>query len=77
MVRYRPYSRALLDYLAASGMRFGITLDSLWFNMHGRFVSVIRLSKKSWEIYYMSHTYRFYNQSELIAWIEKQRKCGE
>lgn len=72
----KPYSPRLVDYLYNSGMRFGFTLDSLWFNMHGRFVSVIRLSKKSWEICYMSHVYRFYNQSEMIEWIENQRKYG-
>lgn len=55
-------------------MRCGITLDSMWFNMHGRFVTINRLSQKSWEVYYMSHIYKFYNQSEMIEWIEDRRK---
>lgn len=58
-------------------MRFGFTLDSIWFNMHGRFATIIRLSQKSWEVHYMSHIYMFYNQSEMIGWIEDQRKYGE
>lgn len=73
----KPYSQRLIDYLYLSGMRFGITLDSLWFNMHGSFVNVIRTSYKSWEVYYMSHAYKFYNQSEMIEWIENQRRHGK
>ena len=73
----RPYSRVLIDYLYNSGMRFGFTPDSAWFNMHGRFVNVIRLSKKSWEVHYMSHVYRFYNQLDLIEWIENQKRYGK
>lgn len=72
----KPYSYRLIDYLYNSGMRFGVTLDSTWFNMHGHFVSVIRLSFKSWEIYYMSHSYRFYNCTEMLEWIEDQRGYG-
>lgn len=71
----KPYSKRVIDYLYGSGMRFGFTLDSAWFNMHGHFVTLIRLSQKSWEVYYMSHVYRFNNQSELITWIENQRNC--
>lgn len=72
----KPYSQRLIDYFYKSGMRCGITPDSLWFNMHGRFVTVIRKSCKSWEIYHMSHTYTFYNQSEMIEWIDDQRRYG-
>jgi len=77
MVKYKPYSQRLVDYFYKSGMRFGFTLDSMWFNMHGHFASLFRLSSKSWELYYMSHAYRFYNQSELIEWIENQRRYGK
>lgn len=77
MVRCKPYSQRLIDYLYNSGMRFGFTLDSMWFNMHGHFVSLFRLTQKSWELHYMSHVYQFYNQSELIEWIEDQRRYGE
>ena len=73
----KPYSQRLIDYFYKSGMRFGVTFDSLWFNMHGHFATVIRLSFKSWEIYYLSHTYKFYNQSEMIEWIEDQRRYGK
>lgn len=76
MMKFKPYSLRLIDYLHASGMRFGFTLDSMWFNMHGHFVSVYRLTQKTWEIYYMSHTFKFYSQSEMIDWIEDQRKYG-
>ena len=77
MVKYRPYSQRLIDYFYNSGMRCGIAHDSSWFNMHGRFVSVYRISYKSWELFYMSHTYKFYNQSEMIEWIEDQRRHGK
>ena len=73
----KPYSQRLIDYFYKSGMRCGITPDSLWFNMHGRFVSVYRVSYKSWGVFYMSHTYRFYSQSEMIEWIEDQRRYGK
>jgi hypothetical protein len=72
----KPYSQRLVDYFFKSGIRFGVTLDSLWFNMHGHFVNVNRISNKSWEVYYISHLYRFYSQSELIDWIEDQRRYG-
>lgn len=72
----KPYSHRLIDYFYKSGIRYGVTLDSMWFNMHGHLVSIIRLTQKSWEVCYLSHTYKFYNQSELIEWIENQRKCG-
>lgn len=72
----KHYSQRLIDYFCKSGMRCGITPDSMWFDMHGHFVTVIRLSHKSWEVHYMSHTYRFYNQSEMIEWIEDQRRYG-
>jgi len=73
----KPYSQRLIDYLYKSGMRCGITFDSLWFNMHGRLISVYRISYKSWEVRYMSHTYKFYNQSEMIEWIEDQMRHGK
>ena len=73
----KPYSQRLVDYLYRSGMRFGFTFDSIWFNMHGRLATINRLSQKSWKLYYMSHIYKFYNQSEMIEWIEDQRKYGE
>lgn len=73
----KPYSQRMIDYFYKSGMRCGITPDSLWFNMHGRFVSVYRTSYKSWEVFYMSHIYKFYNQSEMIEWIEDQRRHRE
>lgn len=73
----KPYSQRLIDYFYKSGMRYGITLDSLWFNIHGHFASIIRLTQKSWELHYLAHTYRFHNQSEMIEWIEKQRKGTE
>lgn len=76
-MKFKPYTLSLIDYFYNSGMRFGFTLDSGWFNIHGQFVTLIRLSRKSWEVYYMSHTYRFYSQSELIEWIEDQRKYGK
>ena len=72
----KHYSQRLIDYFYKSGMRCGITSDSMWFYMHGHFATVIRLSYKSWEVYYMSHTYKFYNQSEMIEWIEDQRRYG-
>lgn len=73
----KPYSQRLIDYFYKSGMRCGITPDSLWFNMHGHFISVCRISYKSWEVFYMSHIYKFYNQSEMIEWIEDQRRYGK
>lgn len=73
----KPYSQRLIDYFYKSGMRCGITLDSLWFNMNDHFATINRLSQKSWKLQYMSHTYKFYNQSEMIEWIEDQRKYGE
>lgn len=73
----KPYSQRLIDYFYESGMRCGITPDSLWFNMHGQFISVCRLSYRLWEVFYMSHTYAFHNQSEMIEWIEDQRRYGK
>lgn len=77
MKKCKPYSKALVDYFYSSGMRFGFTPDSAWFNMHGHFVTLIRLSLKSWEVYYLSHTYQFYNQSELLEWIEDKRMTND
>lgn len=73
----KPYSHELIDYLYNSGMRFGVTPDSVWFSMHGHFITIIRLSFKTWEIYYMSHTYRFYSKTEMFEWIEDQRRQGK
>lgn len=73
----KPYSQTLIDYFYKSGMRCGITPDSLWFNMHGDLVTVNRISHKSWKLHYMSHNYRFYNQSEMIEWIDDQRRHGD
>ena len=72
-----PYSKRLIDCLYMSGMRCSITPDCLMFNIHGRPVNINRISYKSWELYYMSHTYKFYNQSEMIEWIEDQRRHGK
>lgn len=76
-MRLNSCPQRLVNYFYQSGMRFGFTPDHVWFNMHGRFVTVIRLSQKRWQLYYMSHVYNFYNQSELIEWIDDQRKYGE
>lgn len=76
MMKFKPYSSRLIDYFYNSGMRFGFNLDSAWFALHGQFATLIRLSQKSWELYYASHTYKFYNQSDLIEWIEDLRKYG-
>nr|DAK81918.1 MAG TPA: hypothetical protein [Caudoviricetes sp.] len=73
----KPYSQRLIDYFYKSGMCCGITPGSTWFSMHGCFVSVNRISYKLWEVCYMSHTYRFYSQSEMIEWIEDQRRYGK
>lgn len=73
----KPYSHRLIDYFYKSGIRCGITLDSLRFNMHGRPATIIRLSQKRWEVYYMSHDYIFYNQSEMIEWIDDQIKYSD
>lgn len=75
-MKFKPYSLRLINYLYALGMRFGFTSDSLWFNMHGHLVTVNRLTQKTWELYYMSHVFKFYSQSEMIEWIEDQRKYG-
>lgn len=73
----RPLSQRLIDYFYWSGMRFGFTSESAWFNMHEHFATITRLSQKTWKVHYMSHAYIFYNQSEMIEWIEDQRKCGD
>ena len=73
----RPLSQKLINYFYRSGMRFGFTSESAWFNMHGRFATIIRLSQKRWQVHYMSHDYIFYNQSEMIEWIDDQRKYGD
>ena len=69
-----PLTHKLFNYLYKSGLRFGVTGNSAWFSLHNRFVTVYRLSLKSWEVTYLSHTYHFHNQSELIEWIESQRR---
>lgn len=72
----KPFSQNLFNYLYKSGFRFGVTGNSAWFSLHNHFVSVYRLSLKSWEVTYLSHTYHFHSQSELIEWIENQRGHG-
>lgn len=73
----KPYSQRLIDYLYKSGMRCGITPDYLWFTICGRTAYVNRISYKSWKLCYMSHVYKFYNQSEMLEWIEDQRRQGK
>lgn len=73
-MKFKPYTSTLINYFYNSGMCFGFSLDSTWFILHTQFASLIRLTQKSWEVHYMSHTYKFYNQSELIEWIEDLRK---
>lgn len=72
----KPYSQRLIDYFYDSGVRCGITPDYLWFYIHGRTAYVNRITCKSWKLHYMSHNYRFYNQSEMIEWIDDQRRYG-
>lgn len=72
-----PLSQKLINYFYRSGMRFGFTSYYAWFNMHGRFATIIRLSQNRWKVHYMSHDYIFYNQSEMIEWIDDQRKYGD
>jgi hypothetical protein len=73
----KPYSQKFIDYLHKSGMNYGITPDSIWFNMNRHHVTMHRLSARRWVLTYFFHTYYFYSQLELIEWIEDQRRQGK
>lgn len=71
------FPRQLLEYLWKSGIHFNFAGDHLHFNLNCHYLTVRRLTAKTWQVCYFFHMYHFVSQAELIEWIEKQRKIND
>nr|DAN01218.1 MAG TPA: hypothetical protein [Caudoviricetes sp.] len=67
------FPRALVEYLWKSNIHFNFRGDHFHFNLNCHYVTVHRLTAKTWAICCLFHTYYFTSQLELIEWLEDQR----
>lgn len=68
------FPRLLVEYLWRSGIHFNFVGDHLHFNMNYHYTTLRRLTTKTWQVCYFFHVYYFNSQTELIEWIDEQRR---